>query len=481
MAAGEATITASAGKFQATCSVTVRARIVSVQSVSVDQPTLTILVGQTASLAATVSPDNATNKGVQWSSSAPEVATVTQDGGIQGLKAGTATITVTTVDGAKTASCLLTVDASEMHVVFESNGGTEIPEAVVTKNQTLSRPADPSKTGLSTGLYLGNIDPDTVNPSFEGWYTDKECTTAYDFSKPVTADFTLYAKWSGPAAIDLSSYETEGTTPLHNTFSYFGATTFTEETEFTFVAAENIQLFRGLDVLDNGNVKLHVVGSSDEREIFSATMMNTFSVKGGTIILGKHLKLYNTNIGSFAIVSLTDNSTAGTVGHAVLEDGCKISGSRGATGNGIAVIINSNNCTFTMNGGEISDNQGQGNAMRQATVCVNYGIFTMNGGVISGNSITSALAEGDICGGILHYQWNYDSNGSIHWTKKFGGEIKDNTATRTVTLADGATFYKAQQVLTTGAKKQIDTNIGAEQDLDFSSCYSAPWIGSTPQ
>ena len=81
---------------------------VSVTGVKLDQTSLSLTVGGTGTLNATVQPDNATNKAVTWSSSNETVATV-GNGVITAVGAGTADITVTTQDGQKTAVCAVTV------------------------------------------------------------------------------------------------------------------------------------------------------------------------------------------------------------------------------------------------------------------------------------------------------------------------------------------------------------------------------------
>lgn len=69
-------------------------------------------MGATETLSATVAPTNATDKSVQFTSSDETIATVTPvQGKITGVKAGTATITATTVNG-KTATCEVTVTAA---------------------------------------------------------------------------------------------------------------------------------------------------------------------------------------------------------------------------------------------------------------------------------------------------------------------------------------------------------------------------------
>lgn len=66
-------------------------------------------------------------------------------------------------------------------VAFNSNGGSACDtKFVATSDGKLVKPADPTRDGYTFG----------------GWFTDEACTQAYDFSTPVTADLTLYAKWT---------------------------------------------------------------------------------------------------------------------------------------------------------------------------------------------------------------------------------------------------------------------------------------------
>lgn len=84
---------------------------VPVASVTLDKTSLTLDVGGSDTLTATVEPDNATNKAVTWSSSNENVATVDQNGNVKAVGAGKATITATTADGSgKTATCEVTVN-----------------------------------------------------------------------------------------------------------------------------------------------------------------------------------------------------------------------------------------------------------------------------------------------------------------------------------------------------------------------------------
>jgi len=86
---------------------------VAVTEVSLNKEALTLEIGETERLTATVLPNNASNKAVSWSSSDEAVATVSGDGIVTAVSVGTATITVTTVDGGKTSSATVTVTEGE--------------------------------------------------------------------------------------------------------------------------------------------------------------------------------------------------------------------------------------------------------------------------------------------------------------------------------------------------------------------------------
>ena len=105
---GTCTITATCGNCTTTCSVNVNIVIVQVSGVTLNKSTITINQGTTETLIATVSPDNANNKAITWSSSNNNIATV-DNGVVTGVSSGNCDITVKTVDGNKTATCSVTV------------------------------------------------------------------------------------------------------------------------------------------------------------------------------------------------------------------------------------------------------------------------------------------------------------------------------------------------------------------------------------
>ncbi len=69
-------------------------------------------------------------------------------------------------------------------VSFSAGEGSKVDFQTTAANGSVAKPADPTREGYTFG----------------GWYADEACTKAYDFSAAVTADMTLYAKWTKKAA-----------------------------------------------------------------------------------------------------------------------------------------------------------------------------------------------------------------------------------------------------------------------------------------
>ena len=110
-------ISAICGNFWRTCVVTVRKKTIDVTGVALNNRTISLIEGETASLVATVSPANATDKSVIWSTSDASVAEVDNNGNVYANTVGSAVITVTTNDGGKSATCEVTVISLEVPVV----------------------------------------------------------------------------------------------------------------------------------------------------------------------------------------------------------------------------------------------------------------------------------------------------------------------------------------------------------------------------
>ena len=168
--AGNATITVTtkSGNKKATCAVTVNANKVAVESVSLSKGDLSLTEGETESLTATVKPDDATDKSVEWSSGDDKIATVDQSGKVSAIKAGSATITVTTKDGAKKSTCKVTV------------------EDIALTGISLSPSAPTMKIGQTVTLTVSYTPSDATNKEVT-WNSGKPDVASVDQSGKVTA------------------------------------------------------------------------------------------------------------------------------------------------------------------------------------------------------------------------------------------------------------------------------------------------------
>ena len=135
VAEGTATITVTSAEndtIRDTATITVEngePEIVEVESVSVEPAELSLIEEGTKKLTHTITPSNATNQNVSWSSDNEAVATVSQAGVVTAIKEGTANITVTTESNNKTAICKVTVSRKDIAVT----GVTLLPEALQMK------------------------------------------------------------------------------------------------------------------------------------------------------------------------------------------------------------------------------------------------------------------------------------------------------------------------------------------------------------
>ena len=110
---GKTTITATAGGKSATCEVTVSAKVIPVTGISFEQASVSIPMGETANLIATVSPSDAPDRTVSWSSSNASVASVSS-GVVKAVSEGNATVTASC--GGKSATCAVTVQKKTIPV-----------------------------------------------------------------------------------------------------------------------------------------------------------------------------------------------------------------------------------------------------------------------------------------------------------------------------------------------------------------------------
>ena len=141
---------------------------IQVLGVTLDKQTMSLTVGSTGTLTATIDPTDAANQNLTWTSDNEEVATVS-DGVVTAVAAGTANITVTTAEGSKTATCAVTVTR-------RSSSSSSNPTYPIT---TPSKTENGSVTVTPKSAKRGSIVTITVTPD-AGYVLDKLTVTDKD-------------------------------------------------------------------------------------------------------------------------------------------------------------------------------------------------------------------------------------------------------------------------------------------------------------
>ena len=120
---------------------------IAVEKIILSQSLATLTEGKTLSLTATVSPDDADDKSIFWSSSNPSVATVDNTGMVTALSAGSATITAKVNDGSEvSASCEVTVTPASYVITFLIDGEVLLTDTL-TRGTAITLPEEPVKEG----------------------------------------------------------------------------------------------------------------------------------------------------------------------------------------------------------------------------------------------------------------------------------------------------------------------------------------------
>ena len=164
-----------------------------VASIELEEENISVVVGQTQTLAYEILPENATNQNVIWESSDDAIATVSQEGVVSGIAPGTATITVTTEEGGKTDNCEVEVveDAIKVTGVTVNFTSRSIKVGETTEIEATVEPADATnknvtwstsdesvatvEDGVITGVAAGNATI-TVTTEDGGFTADCEVT-----------------------------------------------------------------------------------------------------------------------------------------------------------------------------------------------------------------------------------------------------------------------------------------------------------------
>jgi hypothetical protein len=214
---------------------------VPVTGVSVSPTSVSLAAGLTRQLTATVAPANATNQNVNWSSTNNSIATVNASGLVTAVAPGSTTITVTTQDGAKTATCAFTVTSATsftVHFYRPAGWGTGIriywwstlPAGNLADGTWPGAPMTDEGSGwygytftniTSTNLIFNDGSNQTadLNRGSTGWYQNG----AWFNSNPGTPGpvyYTIRNRWKGTYLYDAGNNVGYGATVSGNSYKW---------------------------------------------------------------------------------------------------------------------------------------------------------------------------------------------------------------------------------------------------------------------
>ena len=202
-------VTTTDGGYTAACKVTVKPILVT--SITLDKTSLTLNEGETASLTATIKPDNATYKTPSWTSSDESVATVDENGEVTAVSKGTATIKASAIDDSgKYASCKVTVNRVVSSIELDNTSltihvgesatltATVEPESATNTGVTWTSSNTAVATVTSAGVVTGKAKGEaTITVAAkDGSGLSAECAVSVLTAVPEIVDLGLSVKWA---------------------------------------------------------------------------------------------------------------------------------------------------------------------------------------------------------------------------------------------------------------------------------------------
>lgn len=239
-----------------------------VTGVTLDQAELALYTGQSETLTATVTPNDATNPNVTWSSDRSDVATV-DNGVVTAVGEGTAIITVTTADGGKTATCAVTVTAATVPVTGVSLNKTST-SLYVGGSETLTATVQPGNASNQTVTWstsdasVATVENGVVRATGRGTATITVTTVDGGFTADCTVTVSRYSTGGGPTTYAVTAPDAENGTVRVSPSRASRGTTVT----ITVTPDEGYEL-ESLTVLDSRDNEITLADKGDGKYTFT--------------------------------------------------------------------------------------------------------------------------------------------------------------------------------------------------------------------
>ncbi|WP_288715885.1 InlB B-repeat-containing protein [uncultured Treponema sp.] len=414
---------------------------------------------------------------------------------------------ITLAEGTDTINVTMTTCSEEITVLTQSDGMTTSDFAAAIKCFTLTNDgfvigsdgkAATTYTVTFILNYAGSINttqsvtsgnavsepevPTRDGYTFGGWYTDENCTAAYNFSTSVTADIILYAKWTEETASDtvytdfatlknaIGAVESgsSGTFYVSGNFESTSST-ITVKGDVTVKAKANCTITRlstatGIALFDVNNGATLTLGGADSapltldgnKDKCEATypLINS----AGNLEIAENCTLQNNNNTGTAKLggAIYEYCTTGEVPTLTISGG-KIIGNSSSKGGGAIYILGGTSfyINYVFSGGTISNNSASANG---GALYIKYASGTLSGTDFDRNT-SNPSSTSSTGGGAIYFT---ASKGSMTIT---GGSITNNTSS----TAGGGIYVNTGTLAITGTTVNISDN-SCDTSLSNSAC-----------
>jgi len=299
---------------------------IAVTGINTNPPTLSLNIGANATLTAAITPTNATNKLVSWTSSDLTIATVASNGVVTGLNAGQVTINATSLDN-KIYIASTTVTVTGSTTVDKSNLISEIAKAtkatndavVGTQNGQYAQIDIDALNQVITNATTVNVDANATQQTVDAMIASLQAAETLFSSKQLSINkaalqslIASAQKQSGAAVVGSSNGDyTKGAVDSLNTTINAAIGTNTTSTSQTEVDAMVKTLQASMDLFSSKVISIVVTKTALQAKIVSASQLKTSAVVGTHV--GEYAQT-NLNALSTAIANaqLVNNNTAAT-------------------------------------------------------------------------------------------------------------------------------------------------------------------------
>lgn len=443
--------------------------IVSVTGVSISPSSLSMIVGESSELSATITPSDASVTTVTWKSSNTSIATVSS-GVVTAVAAGTATITVTTTDGEYTATCSVVVDeeVSEEDSDDDDNSDEENSTDEGSYSQTSGNVSVSGKTYSSS-----TSDVNAVMVS-GGTFTMTDCTISKEGGDTSNSDnSSFYGTNAAVLATDGGTISMSGGTITTDAKGANGIVAYGGTVEVSDVTINcTQQLSRGIHATGGGTITASNLTITTKESNSSVIALDrgggTVNVTGGTYTTtgSDCAVLYST--GNLTVNGITGSSSQGEIGviegdNYITINNSNLTSGAGSSSRGLMILQSGSgdggdglNGVITVTGGSLTLT-GASTSLIEIVTNVN--------GTVTLDSVATTIPSGILMTVDYNTRWStYGATGILNLSGNgmtyTGNIVADSYSSAQLTISNGVIWQGAYDNANTAKSTSLTINGG---------------------